>query len=94
MLLALEADLHEEEDHLARDIAADAIDVHVAPACHPAGHNIQAESKSPVQEQVQGCMTELSQTPVICAGLAAGKASVPGSQGFGLLSQDISNISA
>ena len=28
--------LHEEEDHLARDVAADAIHIHVAPPSDPA----------------------------------------------------------
>ena len=30
------AHLHEEEDHLARNVPTDAVDIHVTAACHPA----------------------------------------------------------
>jgi len=43
-MLGLGHHLHEEEDHLARNIATDPVDIHIAPPCHPVPYCISQVS--------------------------------------------------
>lgn len=59
--------LHEEEDNLARDVAADPVDIHVATTSHPKTHRAESHTYTNIRSMPAGagCLLLHKQYPLI-----------------------------